>query len=163
MSCCLCRSITAMFFLHMSLQAQLSPTTGKLSYNKYDNTELVSATRIPDKARDHHTLEEVPELFAFKSHPEPYSSYFASADKKVMCQVFFQFIMYSSMLYSFQSIRFRSSCPWTDLSWQYHALLFLSLYNSSITKLNSIQTSKLIGWQTNLCLYAYLLRLTEVE
>ncbi|XP_039116059.1 probable WRKY transcription factor 2 isoform X2 [Dioscorea cayenensis subsp. rotundata] len=71
----------------LSNMAQLSPTTGKLSYNKYDNTELVSATRIPDKARDHHTLEEVPELFAFKSHPEPYSSYFASADNKSLTSI----------------------------------------------------------------------------
>ncbi|KAM0941629.1 putative transcription factor WRKY family [Dioscorea sansibarensis] len=66
----------------LSNLAQLSPTTGKLSYNNYNNTELVSTTGIADKAGDHHTLEEVPESFAFKSHPEPNSSYFSSADNK---------------------------------------------------------------------------------
>ncbi|KAJ0965251.1 hypothetical protein J5N97_026389 [Dioscorea zingiberensis] len=65
----------------LSNMAQPSPTTGKLLFEQYNSTNVVSSSGVTDKAKEH-TLEDASESFAFKPHLDMNSSYFSPADNK---------------------------------------------------------------------------------
>lgn len=69
-------------FVHILLQAQPSPTTGKLLFEQYNGVNMASG--VTDKVKQH-TLEDTSESFAFKPHLDTSSSFFSTADNKVMC------------------------------------------------------------------------------
>lgn len=64
------------------LQGQPSPTTGRFSFLESGNADQMMVC-IPNKIQDC-SFEDETETFSFKPHLEPQSSYFLSAENKVI-------------------------------------------------------------------------------